>query len=95
VELVEATGRYARLTLRLPGSGEELEMDLLKEALDPRFVTVQVTARTSVRALSLEDTVGLKARAWHDRFVIRDIIDLHAGRRHLLLHRPRASCPPS
>ena len=26
----------------------------------------------------LEDTVGLKARAWHDRFVIRDIIDLHA-----------------
>jgi hypothetical protein len=79
VELVEATGRYARLTLRLPGSEEELEMDLLKEALDPRFVTVQVTARTSVRALSLEDTVGLKARAWHDRFVIRDIIDLHAA----------------
>jgi hypothetical protein len=32
-----------------------------------------------VRALSLEDTVGLKARAWHDRFVIRDIIDLHAA----------------
>ena len=79
VELVEATGRYARLTLRLPGSGEELEMDLLKEALDPSFITVQVTARTSVRALSLEDTVGLKARAWHDRFVIRDIIDLHAA----------------
>jgi len=78
VGLVEATGRYARLTLRLPGSGEELEMDLLKEALDPSFVTVQVTAVTSVRALSLEDTVGLKARAWHDRFVVRDIIDLHA-----------------
>jgi hypothetical protein len=31
-----------------------------------------------VRALSLDDAVGLKARAWHDRFVIRDIIDLHA-----------------
>ena len=28
--------------------------------------------------MSLEDTVGLKARAWHNRFVIRDIIDLHA-----------------
>ena len=79
VELVEATGRYARLTLRLPGSGEALEMDLLKEALDPSFVTVQVSAMASVRALSLEDTVGLKARAWHDRFVIRDIIDLHAA----------------
>jgi hypothetical protein len=53
-------------------------MDLLKEALEPRWVTVQVTPAASVRAVSLEDTVGLKARAWHDRFVIRDIIDLHA-----------------
>ena len=44
MDLVEATGRYARLTLRLPGSGEELEMDLLKEAPDPRFITVQITA---------------------------------------------------
>ena len=25
-----------------------------------------------------QTTVGLKARAWHDRFVIRDIIDLHS-----------------
>ena len=73
-----ASPRYARLVLRLPGSGEELEMDLLKEALEPRWVTVQVTPAASVRAVSLEDTVGLKARAWHDRFVIRDIIDLHA-----------------
>ncbi len=53
-------------------------MDLLKEALEPRWVTVQITPGVSVRAVSLEDTVGLKARAWHDRFVIRDIIDLHA-----------------
>ena len=53
-------------------------MDLLKEALGPRWVTVQVTPAASVRAVSLEDTVGLKARAWHDRFVIREIIDLHA-----------------
>jgi len=33
-------------------------MDLLNEALDPGFVTVQVAARTSVRALSLENAVG-------------------------------------
>ena len=78
VRLAEASPRYARLVLRLPVSGEELEMDLLKEALEPRWVTVQVTPAASVRAVSLEDTVGLKARAWHDRFVIRDIIDLHA-----------------
>ena len=78
VRLIEATGRYARLALRLPGSGDELEMDLLKEALEPRWVTVQLGPAASVRALSLDDTVGLKACAWHDRFVIRDIIDLHA-----------------
>lgn len=29
--------------------------------------------------MALDDAVGLKARAWHDRFVIRDIIDLHAA----------------
>jgi hypothetical protein len=79
VRLAEAaSARYARLVLRLPGSGEELEMDLLKEALEPRWVTAQITLTASVRAVSLEDTVGLKTRAWHDRFVIRDIIDLHA-----------------
>ena len=79
MHLVESASlRYARLVLRLPGSGEELEVDLLKEALEPRWVTVQITDAVSVRAASLEDTVGLKARAWHDRFVIRDIIDLHA-----------------
>ena len=78
VRLAEASPRYARLVLRLPGSGEELEMDLLREALEPRWVTVQITPEASVRAVSLEDTVGLKARAWHDRFAIRDIIDLHA-----------------
>jgi hypothetical protein len=77
VRLVEATSRYARLVLRLPGSGEKLEMDLLKEALEPSWVTVQITPAAGVRALSLDDTVGLKARAWYDRFVIRDIIDLH------------------
>jgi hypothetical protein len=64
VRLAEAASlRYARLVLQLPGSGEELEMDLLKEALEPRWVTVQITPAASVRAVSLEDTVGLKARA--------------------------------
>jgi len=77
--LVEATFRYARLVLRLPGSASELEVDLLKEALEPGYVTVQLNPETSVRALSLQDAVGLKVRAWHDRFVIRDIIDLHAA----------------
>ena len=76
--VVKATGQYARLVLRLPGSGDELQLDLLKEALGPGGITVQLAPGASVRALSLDDAVGLKARAWHDRFVIRDIIDLHA-----------------
>jgi hypothetical protein len=46
--LVDATGRYARLALQLPGSGDELEMDLLKEALEPRWVTAQITPAASV-----------------------------------------------
>jgi hypothetical protein len=71
--LIEATSRYARLVLQFPDSSDELEMDLLKEALEPRWVTAQITEAATVRALSLEDTVGLKARAWHDRFVIRDM----------------------
>jgi hypothetical protein len=38
VRLAEAASpRYARLVLQLPGSGEELEMDLLKEALERRW----------------------------------------------------------
>ena len=77
--MVEATGRYARLVLRLPRSGDELEMDLLKEALGPGGITVQLAPGASVRAVSLDDAVGLKARAWHDRFVIRDIVELHAA----------------
>ncbi len=77
--VVEATSRYARLVLRFPGSGDELEMDLLKEALRPGGITVQLAGGASVNAVSLDDAVGLKARAWHDRFVIRDIIDLHAA----------------
>jgi hypothetical protein len=61
VRLIEATGRYARLALRLPGFGDELEMDLLKEALEPRWVSVQLGPAASVRALSLDDIVGLQS----------------------------------
>jgi hypothetical protein len=76
--IVEASGRSARLVLELPGFGTALELDILKEALGPRFISVQIDPRTHLKVISLEDAVGLKARAWHDRFVIRDIIDLHA-----------------
>jgi hypothetical protein len=44
----EATGRYARLVLRIPGSASELEVDLLKEGLGPGYVTVRVEPEASV-----------------------------------------------
>ncbi len=50
--VVEATGRYARLVLRLPGSGDELETDLLKEALGPSGITAQLAPRASVRSVA-------------------------------------------
>lgn len=80
VRLAEAASlRYARLVLQLPGSGEELEMDLLKEALEPTWVTVQITPAASVRAVSLEDTVGLKARP-RQGISLAELARLHRGR---------------
>src|ERR1035437_2200967 len=78
VRIDEAGVRSARLHLRLPVWQDELEVDLLKEALEPRWLTVEVAAAAHLQAVSLDDAVGMKARAWHDRFVPRDIIDLHA-----------------
>jgi hypothetical protein len=46
--LIEATGRYARLVLRLPGSASELEVDLLKEALAPGSITVRLAPQASI-----------------------------------------------
>lgn len=78
VRIDEAGVRSARLHLRLPVWQDELEVDLLKEALEPRWLTVEVGAAAHLQAVSLDDAVGMKARAWHDRFVPRDIINLHA-----------------
>ena len=48
---------------------------------------VRVAPEASVWALSLEGAMGLKSRAWYDRFVIRNIIDLYAIARSFLLLR--------
>ncbi len=74
--LIEATSRYARLVLQFPGSSDSWMT--FSRSTRAKMITVQITNATSIRALSLADTVGLKARALHDRFVIRDIIDLYA-----------------
>jgi hypothetical protein len=79
VSVIEARPRSARLLLSLPADGGQVELDLLKEALGPSRITVKLSEGTRLAALPLEDAVGLKVRALHDRFVVRDIIDLQAA----------------
>ncbi|MFC0004526.1 nucleotidyl transferase AbiEii/AbiGii toxin family protein [Micromonospora siamensis] len=73
--LVEATNRMARLIV----SSESVacEVDVLKEAIGP-------PAALSVGpVLSLNDAVGLKVRALHDRAAHRDYVDIRAANQRL------------
>ncbi|MGP4051989.1 nucleotidyl transferase AbiEii/AbiGii toxin family protein [Streptomyces sp. 2A115] len=74
VRALETDPLSARLMVADPGSGEECEVDVHKEAL----------WRPPVRAeyglvLSLEDVVGTKVRALADRGLARDLIDVRAA----------------
>jgi hypothetical protein len=67
VYLVESASlRYAHLVLRLPGSGEELEVDLLKEALEPRWVTVQILGASALVVLVAPETRPARQAATTD-----------------------------
>ncbi|SCG50497.1 nucleotidyl transferase AbiEii/AbiGii toxin family protein [Micromonospora humi] len=69
--VVEATPRMARLVVS--GSAGACEVDLLKEAIGP-------PAELHVGpVLALQDAVGLKVRAPHDRAAHRDYIDVQAA----------------
>ncbi|WP_349878955.1 nucleotidyl transferase AbiEii/AbiGii toxin family protein [Micromonospora sp. HUAS YX12] len=71
--VVEATPRMARLLVEGPGFA--CEVDLLKEAIGP-------PARLHIGpVLALEDAIGLKVRALHDRAAHRDYIDVRAAGR--------------
>ncbi|MFJ6572297.1 nucleotidyl transferase AbiEii/AbiGii toxin family protein [Streptomyces sp. NPDC091292] len=74
VRTLETDPLSARLIVTDPGSGEECEVDVLKEAL----------WRPPVRTehglvLSLEDVIGTKVRALADRGLARDLIDVRAA----------------
>ncbi|MFI7212170.1 hypothetical protein [Micromonospora maritima] len=69
--VVEATPRMARLLVS--GRSGECEVDLLKEAIGPP------AALHVGPVLALEDAVGLKVRALHDRAAHRDYIDAKAA----------------
>ncbi|MBD0746022.1 nucleotidyl transferase AbiEii/AbiGii toxin family protein [Streptomyces sp. CBMA152] len=74
VRALETDPLSARLIVTDPGSGEECEVDVLKEVLwRPPVETAYGLA------LSLEDVVGTKVRALADRGLARDLIDVRAA----------------
>ena len=71
VSLIESTSRMARL--EVSDGWQSCEVDLLKEAIGP---PVQLEIGP---VLTLDDAIGLKMRALHDRAAHRDFIDVHAA----------------
>ncbi|PNE42670.1 nucleotidyl transferase AbiEii/AbiGii toxin family protein [Streptomyces noursei] len=67
----------ARLIVADPRTGDECEVDVLKEAF---WAPPTVTEYGLV--LSLDDVIGTKVRALADRGAVRDFIDVHAASYH-------------
>ncbi|MER7458281.1 nucleotidyl transferase AbiEii/AbiGii toxin family protein [Micromonospora sp. NPDC126480] len=76
--LIEATPRMARLLVT--GEAVACEVDLLKEAIGPP------AHLTIGPVLALEDAIGLKVRALHERAAHRDYIDVRAANSRMSLH---------
>jgi len=74
VRALETDPLSARLIVTDADSGEECEVDILKEALWRPPVTTEHGL-----VLSLEDVVGTKVRALADRGLARDLIDVKAA----------------
>ena len=64
----------ARLGVTEPSTGEQCELQVLKEALWHPPVVTELGP-----TVSLEDVVGMKVRALADRGFARDLIDVHAA----------------
>jgi predicted nucleotidyltransferase component of viral defense system len=68
---IEVTPRFGRLMTEAPETGERCEFDLLREAFQQHPVRCG-----ALWVLSVEDSIGLKMRALHERSYARDIIDV-------------------
>ncbi|MFF0630348.1 nucleotidyl transferase AbiEii/AbiGii toxin family protein [Streptomyces sp. NPDC004296] len=77
VRLIESSPLSGRLIATDPTTGEECEVDVLKEAF---WAPPTVTEYGPV--LSLDDVIGTKVRALADRGAVRDLIDVHAATQH-------------
>ncbi|MFF4185803.1 nucleotidyl transferase AbiEii/AbiGii toxin family protein [Streptomyces sp. NPDC001691] len=76
VRRIETGALSGRLIAGDPASGEECELDILKEAF---WAPPAVTEYGPV--LALDDVIGTKVRALADRGAVRDLIDVHAASR--------------
>ncbi|WP_306335686.1 nucleotidyl transferase AbiEii/AbiGii toxin family protein [Streptomyces sp. KL118A] len=77
VRQIETDPLSGRLIVADTGSGEECEVDVLKEA----FWSPPTTTEHGP-VLSLDDVIGTKVRALADRGAVRDLIDVHAASLH-------------
>ncbi|ACZ84755.1 hypothetical protein Aros01_08996 [Streptosporangium roseum] len=71
VTVVEVTPRMGRLVVSDPVTEQSCEFDLLREAFQQQPVIVG-----DLSVVSLDDAVGLKMRALHERSLARDVIDI-------------------
>ena len=77
VRSIETDPLSGRLVVTDPNTGEECEVDVLKEAF---WAPPAATEYGPV--LALDDVIGTKVRALADRGAVRDLIDVHAASRH-------------
>ncbi|MFE9552817.1 nucleotidyl transferase AbiEii/AbiGii toxin family protein [Streptomyces sp. NPDC006692] len=77
IRQIETGALSGRLVATDVPTGEECEVDILKEAF---WAPPLVTEHGPV--LSLDDVIGTKVRALADRGAVRDLIDVHAASRH-------------
>ncbi|MCF3136637.1 nucleotidyl transferase AbiEii/AbiGii toxin family protein [Streptomyces olivochromogenes] len=77
IRQVETSPLSGRLIATDRTTGEECEVDILKEAF-----WSPPTATEHGPVLALNDVIGTKVRALADRGAVRDLIDVHAAARH-------------
>jgi hypothetical protein len=77
VTLIGVDPLSARLLVTDPSSGEDCEVDVLKENLWATPLTTELGP-----VLAFDDVVGTKVRALADRGAVRDLIDVHAASAH-------------
>ncbi|MEU2718823.1 nucleotidyl transferase AbiEii/AbiGii toxin family protein [Streptomyces sp. NPDC007205] len=76
VEQIEIGALSGRLLATDPSTGEQCEVDVLKEVL------WHPPTSSEYGPLSLDDVIGTKVRALADRGAVRDLIDVHAASQH-------------